>query len=148
MRVFQPSDGDPSAQSIPLEPCCAQTRVGVTMAQPETRFRVVALCCWVFFGGETLEVLEAGACKRVRMFCQGSQDGRIAYLVVRWMREQILGASASLQHDAQLVFQKTGVSISCFASIQIISVVLAPAWTEEGGIWPRSSFPSCFPLAA
>lgn len=148
MRIFQPSDGDPCAQSIPLEPCCAQTRAGVTMAQPGTRFGVVALCCWIFFGEEALESLEAGTCKKVRMFCQGSQDGRRACLVVRWMRERILGASASLQQDAQLVFQKTGVGISCFASIQIISVVVAPAWTEEGGIWPRSSFPSYFPLAA
>lgn len=83
-------------------------------------------CCFVLLG-----FLWRGGIgkpeRRVRMFSQSSQDGRRACLVLRWMREQILGASASLQHDAQLVFQKTGVGISCFASIQIISVVVAPA---------------------
>lgn len=34
------------------------------MAQPGTRFEVAALCCWVFFEGEALESLEAGACKK------------------------------------------------------------------------------------
>lgn len=64
MRVFQTSDGDPSAHSIPLEPCCAWNRVWVTVAQPGTEIGVVAFCCWVFFGEEAVESLEAGACKK------------------------------------------------------------------------------------
>lgn len=34
------------------------------MVQPGNRFGVVALCCWIFFGGEALESLEAGTCKK------------------------------------------------------------------------------------
>lgn len=124
---------------------CARSRVWVTMAQPGIRFGVAALCCWVFFEGEALESLEAGACKKSEDVLSGLPGWEKSMLVARWMREQILGASASLQHDARLVFQKTGVGISCFASIQIISIVAAPAWTGEGEIWPSGFFSSHFP---
>lgn len=34
------------------------------MAQLGIRFGVATLCCWVFFEGEALKSLEAGACKK------------------------------------------------------------------------------------